>query len=159
MRCEQARKHMSLMLDEVLTQEQRMELEQHLRECVGCRAEWRLLKTVQHAMTTTVPAPLPYDLVPVVMERVRAIEREKLPRRLWLPLAGRWRWLALAAAPVLLTLAFLATHLWQSSSATATPPPSVYWSAHATNAAVVTIAPETAPISLALSSLPYAGDE
>ncbi len=157
MRCEQARKLMSLMLDEVLTQEQRMKLEQHLRECVGCRAEWRLLKTVQQAMATTAPAPLPYDLVPVVMERVRAIEREKLSRRFWLPLTGRWRWLALAAAPVLLTLAFLGTHLWRSSSAT--PPPSVYWSAHASNAAAVTIAPETAPISLALASLSYAGDE
>ncbi len=159
MRCEQARKHMSLMLDEVLTAEQPSELEQHLRECVGCRAEWRLLKTVQHLIAATEPAPLPYDLVPIVMERVRAIERERSRAGawwLWRPLQGRWRWLALATAPFVLALAIVGMH-WKR---TPTEPPSgIYWSAHVTNAAEAAVAPELAPISVALSSLPFVGDD
>lgn len=96
MRCEQARELMSLMLDEILTPEQKAELERHLRECVGCKAELKLLRTVQKLMATTEPAPLPYDLVPIVMERVRAIERERTKSYFWADLSDQggvgWLW-------------------------------------------------------------------
>ena len=155
MRCEHARELMSLMLDEILTPEQRGELEQHLRECVGCQAEWKLLRTVQKLMATTEPAPLPYDLVPIVMERVRAIERERGKAYFWANLfRPRWRWLAVATAPIVLAFAILGARLWHNQPE---PPATIYWSAHVTNAAEIAVAPELAPISVALSSLPFTG--
>lgn len=160
MRCEQARKQMSLMLDEMLTPEQRSELEWHLRECVGCRAEWRLLKTVQRLMATTKPAPLPYDLTPIVMERIRALERERktAPFSFWRSVTGRWRWLALAVAPLVLVLAFFGVGIWRGRNPVNLPT-ALYWSVHMTNVAKVAVTPELAPISVALSPLPFAGDE
>jgi len=155
MRCEQARELMSLILDEILTPEQKVELERHLRECVGCRAELKLLRTVQKLMATTEPAPLPYDLVPIVMERVRAIEREKRKAYNWANLfRTRWRWLAVATAPIVLALTILGARLWHTQPE---PPATIYWSAHVTNAAEIAVAPELAPISVALSSLPFTG--
>lgn len=156
MRCEQARKLMSFALDDLLTPEQRSEIERHLGECVGCRAEWKLLKTIQNLMATTQPAPLPYDLVPVVMERIRAAERERAEVHPWANFfRQRWRWLAMAAAPIILAFAILGIRLLPSQSE---PPEAIYWSAHVTNATEVTVAPELAPISVALSSLPFVGE-
>ncbi len=157
MRCEQARELMSLMLDEILTSEQKVELEQHLRECVGCRAEWKLLRTVQKLIATTEPAPLPYDLVPIVMERVRAIERERTKTYSWANFfRPRWRWLTVATASIVLALTILGARLWHKQPE---PPAGIYWSAHVTNAAEIAVAPELAPISVALSSLPFAGEK
>lgn len=158
MRCERARELMSLMLDEILTPEQRRDLEQHLGECVGCRAEWKLLKTAQRLIATTKPAPMPYDLVPIVMERVRAIEREQTKTTLWLNIfRPQWRWLAAATVPIMLALAIVGIRLWHEPNSE--PPESIYWSAHVTNAAEVAVAPELVPISIALSSLPFAGEK
>lgn len=157
MRCEQARQLMSMMLDEILTPEQRSELELHLHECVGCRAEWKLLKTTQRLIATTKPAPMPYDIVPIVMERVRAIERERERRSFWSVLVRpQWRWLAMVTAPAVLVLAILGVRFFKSQ---AEPPEAIYWTAHVTNAAEVAVAPELAPISVALSSLPFAGEK
>lgn len=158
MRCERARELMSLMLDEILTLEQRRDLERHLSECVGCRAEWRLLKTAQRLIATTQPAPLPYDIVPIVMERVKAIERERAKTHSWFSVfRPQWRWLAMATAPIVLALAIVGVRLWHAPSSE--PPESIYWSAHVTNAAEVAIAPELVPISAALSSLSFAGEK
>ncbi len=158
MRCERARELMSLMLDEILTLEQRRDLERHLSECVGCRAEWRLLKTAQRLIATTQPAPLPYDIVPIVMERVKAIERERRKTHSWFgAFRPQWRWLAMATAPIVLALAIVGVRLWHAPSSE--PPESIYWSAHVTNAAEVAIAPELVPISAALSSLSFAGEK
>ena len=158
MRCERARELMSLMLDEILTLEQRRDLERHLNECVGCRAEWRLLKTAQRLIATTQPAPLPYDIVPIVMERVKAIERERAKTHSWFGVfRPQWRWLAMATAPIVLALAIVGVRLWHAPSSE--PPESIYWSAHVTNAAEVAIAPELVPISAALSSLSFAGEK
>ena len=158
MRCERARELMSLMLDEILTTEQRRDLERHLSECVGCRAEWRLLKTAQKLIATTQPAPLPYEIVPIVMERVKAIERERRKTHSWFSvLRPQWRWLAMATAPIVLALAIVGVRLWHAPSSE--PPESIYWSAHVTNAAEVAIAPELVPISAALSSLSFAGEK
>lgn len=158
MRCENARKLMSLMLDEILTSEQRQDLEQHLSECVGCRAEWKLLRTAQRIIATTEPAPMPYDLVPIVMERVKAIEREQTKINLWLNVfRPKWRLLAAATLPVMLALAIVGVRLWHQPHSE--PPESIYWSAHVTNAAEVAAAPELVPISVALSSLSFAGEK
>ena len=156
MRCERSRELMSMMLDEILTPEEKEELEKHLRECVGCRAEWKLLKTAQRLIATTQPAPLPYDLVPIVMERVKAIERERVRgfSRFFRP---QWRWLAVATAPAILTLAIIGVKWWRNP--VPEPPESIYWSVHVTNAAEVAAAPELAPISVALSSIPFAGEK
>ncbi|MCS7185942.1 MAG: zf-HC2 domain-containing protein [Armatimonadetes bacterium] len=158
MRCEHSRELMSLMLDEILTPEQRRDLEQHLNECVGCRAEWKLLKTAQRLIATTKPAPMPYDLVPIVMERVKAIERERTKAN-WLfnVFRPQWRWLAAATVPIMLALAIVGVRFWRAPHSE--PPESIYWSAHVTNAAEVAAAPELAPISVALSSLPFAGEK
>ncbi|MCS7263879.1 MAG: zf-HC2 domain-containing protein [Armatimonadetes bacterium] len=157
MRCERARKLMSMMLDEILTPEQRSELELHFSECVGCRAEWRFLKMTQRLIATTKPAPLPYDVVPIVMERIKALEREKARKSRWSVLSRlQWRWLAMATAPIMLVFAIFAFRSFQSN---AEPPESIYWTAHVTNAAEVAVAPELAPISVALSSLPFAGEK
>lgn len=158
MKCERARKLMSMMLDEILTPEQRSELEMHLRECVGCRAEWRLLKKAQRLIATTKPAPLPYDVVPIVMERIRAMEREKARKSSWFAMFQlKWRWLAMAAVPIVLALVIVG--IWYLKSPVEPPDESIYWSAHVTNAAEVAVAPELAPISVALSSLPFAGEK
>ncbi|MFN4179069.1 MAG: zf-HC2 domain-containing protein [Armatimonadota bacterium] len=158
MRCERAREMMSLMLDEILTPEQKRDLERHLSECVGCRAEWRLLKTAQRLIATTQPSPLPYDIVPIVMERVKAIERERRKTHSWFSLfRPQWRWLAVATAPIVLALAIVGVRLWHAPSSE--PPESIYWSAHVTNAAEVAIAPELVPISAALSSLSFTGEK
>ncbi|MCX7643032.1 MAG: zf-HC2 domain-containing protein [Armatimonadetes bacterium] len=158
MRCEHARELMSLMLDEILTPEQRRDLERHLNECVGCRAEWKLLKTAQRLIATTKPAPMPYDLVPIVMERIKAIERERTKAHSLLSIfRTQWRWLAAATAPIILALAIVGVRLRHNSNPQ--PPESIYWSAHVTNAAEVAAAPELAPISVALSSLTFAGEK
>jgi len=158
MRCEQARELMSLMLDEILTPEQRRDLERHFEECVGCRAEWKLLKTAQRLIATTQPTPLPYDLVPIVMERVKAIEREQVRGYSWLSLfRHQWRWLAAASVPIMLALAILGVRLWRAPNSE--PPETIYWSAHVTNAAEVAVAPELVPISVTLSSLSFAGEK
>lgn len=157
MKCERARELMSMMLDEILTPEQRSDLELHFRECVGCRAEWRLLKKAQSLIATTKPAPLPYDVVPIVMERIKAIEREKARKSSWFAMfQPKWRWLAMATAPIMLVFAIFTFRSFKSN---AEPPESIYWTAHVTNAAEVAVAPELAPISVALSSLPFAGEK
>ncbi len=156
MRCERARKLMSMMLDEILTPEQRSELELHLRECVGCRAEWKLLKKAQRLIATTKPAPLPYDIVTIVMERIKALQREKDRKVGWVTLfRPRLRWLAMATAMVVLAVAIVGVRFVKSPTE---PPESIYWTAHVTNAAEVAVAPELAPISVALSSIPFAGE-
>lgn len=158
MRCEHARELMSLMLDEILTSEQRRDLEQHLDECVGCRAEWRLLKTAQRLIASTKPAPMPYDLVPIVMERVKAIERERTKANSWFNVfRPQWRWLAAATVPIMLALAVVGVRFWHTPHSE--PPESIYWSAHVTNAAEVAAAPELVPISVALSSIPFTGEK
>lgn len=158
MRCERYRELMSMMLDEILTPEQREELERHLSECVGCRAEWKLLKAAQRLIATTQPAPLPYDLVPIVMERVKAIERERARTHSWFAVfRPQWRWLAAVTVPIMLAFAIVGVRLWHSPNSE--PPESIYWSAHVTNAAEVAVAPELVPISVALSSIPFAGEK
>lgn len=156
MRCETARQWISQVLDELLTNEQRKALEGHLKECVSCRAEWRLLRTVQKVLASTKPAPIPYDLTPIVMERIKAVERERQSR--WrLPLFRPvWRWLAVATAPIALIALLVGIKLWQEP-----PPPSesLYWSAHIAGAASVTTSPELTPVSIALSGIYFAGDE
>ncbi|MGQ9727161.1 MAG: zf-HC2 domain-containing protein [Candidatus Fervidibacter sp.] len=157
MRCEQARELMSLLLDELITTEQKSELERHLRECVGCRAEWKLLRTVQKLLATTQPAPLPYDLVPLIMERVRAIEREKARKYSWSDLfRTRWRWLAVATASIVLTLSILGVRILKAKPE---PPEAIYWSTHVIGATKAAVAPELMPISVTLSSLPLVGEK
>lgn len=157
MRCEQARELMSLLLDELITTEQKGELERHLRECIGCRAEWKLLRTAQKLLATTQPAPLPYDLVPLIMERVRAIEREKARKYSWSDLLRtRWRWLAVATASIALTLSILGVRILKAKPE---PPEAIYWSAHVISATKTAVAPELTPISVALSSLPLVGEK
>ncbi|GBC97852.1 hypothetical protein HRbin17_00347 [bacterium HR17] len=159
MRCEQSRRWMSLALDNLLTDEQMAHLRRHLTECVGCRAEWRLLRMVQKAMVTTPPAPMPYDLVPIVMERVRALRREQ-PRTSGLSrwMGGRyWRWVMATALPLVVCITLWGLR-WRHD--THRLPDNFYLSAHVVNAARTTAAPAFAPISLALSSVQFAaGDE
>jgi len=64
--------------------------------------------------------------------------------------------LAVATAPIVLALTILGARLWHKQPE---PPATIYWSAHVTNAAEITVAPELAPISVALSSLPFVGEE
>lgn len=158
MRCEQSRRWMSLALDNLLGDEQKAQLRAHLKECVGCRAEWRLLRMAQRVIATTPPAPMPYDLVPIVMERVKALQREQR-ESLWCFWSVRpWRWALAAAMPLLL----LATIIigWRGWRSELAPSEGFYLSAHVVNAARTTVAPAFVPISLALSSVHFAtGDE
>ena len=157
MRCEQSRQWMSLALDNLLSDEQKAQLRAHLKQCVGCRAEWRLLRMAQRVMATTPPAPLPYDHVPIGMERVKALQRER-QGSVWHFWAVRpWRWALAAAVPfLLLATIFLSWREWRSAPA---PSEGFYLSAHVVNAARTTAAPAFAPISLALSSVQFVGDE
>lgn len=157
MRCEQSRQWMSLALDNLLSDEQRAQLRAHLKECVGCRAEWRLLRMAQRVMATTPPAPMPYDLVPIVMERVKALQRERRGSVWYFWAVRPWRWALAAAVPLLLLATiFLGWREWRSEPV---PSEGFYLSAHVVNAAHTTAAPAFAPISLALSSVQFVGDE
>ncbi|MFA0766781.1 MAG: hypothetical protein OXFUSZZB_000109 [Candidatus Fervidibacter sp.] len=157
MRCEQSRQWMSLALDNLLTEEEKAQLRAHLKECVGCRAEWRLLRMAQRVMATTPPVPMPYDLVPIVMERVKALQRERKVS-LWRFWSVRpWRWALAVAMPFVLMAAILVG--WRGWRSEPAPSESFYLSAHVVNAARTTAAPAFAPISLALSSVQFVGDE
>ena len=63
----------------------------------------------------------------------------------------------MVTVPIMLALAIVGVRFWHAPHSE--PPESIYWSAHVTNAAEVAVAPELVPISIALSSLPFAGEK
>ena len=51
MRCVKAKRWMSLQIDGSLSSDRVKKLERHIRQCVGCQAEWRMLARIHEALT------------------------------------------------------------------------------------------------------------
>jgi hypothetical protein len=62
LRCPQARRLFSLYLDGVVTGTEMGALEDHLRDCTGCRAEYRALRRTQQLLASVQPPQAPEDL-------------------------------------------------------------------------------------------------
>lgn len=154
MNCRKARFWISLCLDGLLSSDQAEALREHLRTCPGCRAEWKFLRAIQKVLTTTEPAPPPFDMTPVIMERVKAIDRERTSKGWrWLGAPG-WRWLMTAVVPILLALTLLG--IWWRQTPPPPPHDSLYLSAHVTSAVA---APELSPVSITFASVSLIGEE
>lgn len=77
MRCEEALERLSARLDGELTAQEERELEDHLSVCPACRELAEELSALHLSFEDLEDVPAPEDLAGRVMERVRALEREK----------------------------------------------------------------------------------
>jgi anti-sigma factor RsiW len=101
MTCAQARPLLGAHLDNELDVRSSLELEEHLRECAGCRAELADLRTLQESarahLTRFAPSPA------LEARLATAVRGPRRPRRAWLAGAGA----AMFAAAAALFLLFL----------------------------------------------------
>ncbi|MCS7223372.1 MAG: zf-HC2 domain-containing protein [Armatimonadetes bacterium] len=154
MDCQLSRDRMSWVLDGLLTVEEQRQLEDHLRQCLACRAEWQLMKAIHKGLRQTRPAPLPYDLTPIIMERIRAKERER--DAAYQPTWTLRKWLAAAVVPLFLAFCLVTGLFFRQEDA---PREEDYVTAHITRTISETGSPDLSPVSIALLGAYYASDD
>ncbi len=121
MNCRRARKELSPYLDQVLSQRERLELEQHLEDCASCTHILRQLERM-HSLVQDMPMEKPR---PAFYERLyhQLSQKEKAPREGLFRVRYLWpafpvpRLARLAATVVILLAVFVSTFfVWKSLS-------------------------------------------
>ena len=87
MKCEEAREHLSAYLDDMLEQDIRVQLEDHLKKCEGCNTELSDLKSLIDSVSSLDQVTAPWDFLDNVKRRLEPrFNLPKFIKAIFLPL-------------------------------------------------------------------------
>jgi hypothetical protein len=104
--CEEAQPHLSAYLDGDLPEEARAEVRAHLRQCADCSGVLADLERIAVAARELSPIPPPGHIWLEVAGQVRLSSQSAPPAQKRPARSPVWQWTALAAALVLVTMAW-----------------------------------------------------
>ncbi len=102
MKCHECINQLSAYLDNMLTQEERQEVEQHLAGCSSCQEELEILEAIVHQVNGLKDMPVPTSLHEEIMRRIQ--EEQNMPQKMvWF---RPWMTYVTSTAAILLIVIF-----------------------------------------------------